>query len=320
MNEKRDLITRKDELPEFYMIPSSQRKIDDFAYFCSAITTLYLNDTNITIIGKYAFDNCQYLEKISFPSSLEEICEGAFMFCSRLENIIFPSDSKLKIIGPSAFFRCCNIQRFEFPPSIESIGEYAFCYCIEFPCIDLSKTKVQFIGKRAFELILDSTILLPPTVSVSNIIRNYFSKLVIDENHLKIKRDECGYHIMKNTIFHCFKHGKHVIIRQNAEIISSHCFYSAKIVSITIPSSIIVIEKYAFAYCKSLQWVRFQKDSQIKEINKGAFFFCKSLRRFKIPQSLKSIPKKVFDHCTSLEKVVLRLKKLYFLLIHSLKK
>lgn len=79
----------------------------------------------LKIIGKHAFYGCKSLEKIVIPSTIEKICEGAFMKCEKLKQIeigvitrypeISNEKEQLKIIDKNAFRDCFLLYSFRVP-------------------------------------------------------------------------------------------------------------------------------------------------------------------------------------------------------------
>lgn len=289
---------------EYAKIPSIAKYISDFACLNGAISILNIENTKIKIIGKYAFSNCHNLEEIILPSSLEEIRQGAFIHCIYLVNIIFHPDSNVKIIGPRAFYHCKSLQSIDFPSTLVAIGEEAFCKCkylSEFYLVDM---RVKHIGSNAFGNHRGHQVFFPSTITVASMLNNPFCTIYVDEEHPTFKIDECGYFVTNKTMLQYFSNKTNILIRRGIERIGEYCFLESKLVSITIPCSIIVICRSAFERCFSLMQIRFLRDSQLKEIKEKAFFFCDSVRKIKFPRSLRIIKEHAFDSCYCLEKVI----------------
>ena len=83
--------------------------------------------------------------KISIPSSVEKIGNGAFEDCLNLEKLEFEPQSSLVSIGNFAFRRCISLENdFEIPQSAEC-GQFVFkeCFAPKYqeendPCVDLA--------------------------------------------------------------------------------------------------------------------------------------------------------------------------------------
>lgn len=60
----------------------------------------------VKVISANAFENCQRLEKVVFPSTLERIGEEAFVNCTSLKEADYGKDVK---IAPTSFAGCRNL-------------------------------------------------------------------------------------------------------------------------------------------------------------------------------------------------------------------
>lgn len=79
--------------------------------------------SNIKVISKECFKNCDKLEEIILPIGVKRIEESAFENCSSLRKIIILGD--LEYIGDYAFVET-KIENITFPESLKYIGDYAF--------------------------------------------------------------------------------------------------------------------------------------------------------------------------------------------------
>lgn len=95
-----------DRKAQIVSIPMKVRSIGQLSYFSCLLTSVNLENINITIIEQFAFLCCFQLEVIMFPSSLEEIGSCSFKNCGKLKYINFGSRSDLKKIGSYAFRGC----------------------------------------------------------------------------------------------------------------------------------------------------------------------------------------------------------------------
>ena len=74
-----------------------------------------------------AFDFCTSIEQISVPSSVKEICYSAFYECEQLVNVVLREG--LERIGSRAFYGCILLERCNIPSSVKQIKEDAFLHC-----------------------------------------------------------------------------------------------------------------------------------------------------------------------------------------------
>ena len=120
----------------------------------------YTHSTKLLeFIRKEAFCNCSLLESIKIPSGIYAICEGAFMNCTNLKEVVFEPSSKdeedenqdtLEIIEKNAFKNCKSLQLFILPSSCSYIGSAAFMNCSSMKTFEYKGTKLQSIQCRTF--------------------------------------------------------------------------------------------------------------------------------------------------------------------------
>jgi len=88
------------------------------------ITELKASDLEgITEIRAYAFYNCQSLQRVELPETVETIGAYAFSNCRNLQE--FVTTSNLKNVGDGAFEYCSSLSSFDFS-NIEYVGYNAF--------------------------------------------------------------------------------------------------------------------------------------------------------------------------------------------------
>ena len=90
---------------------------------------MFEGNSQLTAIGKYAFNNCSRLTSIIIPESVTNIENSAFYGCSSLQTVTFECNSQLTSIGQYAFEDCSSLTSITIPESVTSIGSSAFKYC-----------------------------------------------------------------------------------------------------------------------------------------------------------------------------------------------
>lgn len=86
---------------------------DEFQYFI-----------NVKSIPNDLFKDCDYLESIVLPKSIQTIGSEAFYSCNSLTNIEFSEG--LETIGVDAFFGCTSLTNIELPEGLKTIEMQAF--------------------------------------------------------------------------------------------------------------------------------------------------------------------------------------------------
>ncbi len=121
-------------------IPASVKSIKDQAFFDTEfalrttipnfITRLtFAENSNCSLIGWQAFEDCPSLVSAIFPNSLETVSEACFINCSGLNSINFLKAIKLSLIEPQAFYGCSSLISVSFPSSITEIWNHVFAKC-----------------------------------------------------------------------------------------------------------------------------------------------------------------------------------------------
>ena len=132
------------------VIPGGYTKIEEKAFNQSMkLETLDLSRSSITEICASAFTNCNSLESIKFPKTLETIGENAFNFSggTKLTSLDL-SGTSVKTIGKAAFWKCTSLTNLVFPETLERVEDEAFeqhaCKVLLFP------QNVKYLGSSAF--------------------------------------------------------------------------------------------------------------------------------------------------------------------------
>jgi hypothetical protein len=99
-------------------------------------------------IETYAFLRCELLEKVTLPSTLEEIENDTFFYCSSLKEICIPEG--VKSIGWRAFGSCKLLEKVTLSSTLERIEDNTFSDCSSLKEICIPEG-VKSIGNGAFE-------------------------------------------------------------------------------------------------------------------------------------------------------------------------
>lgn len=102
----------------------------------------------VTIIGAYAFENCNGLTSITIPDSVITIEYFAFIYCENLSNITIPNS--VTSIGDGAFFNCISLTSVTIPDSVTILEGDGFINCTNLTSITIPSS-VTYIGDYMFE-------------------------------------------------------------------------------------------------------------------------------------------------------------------------
>ena len=79
---------------------------------------------SVTVIGQYAFRDCDKLTSITIPNNVTTIEHNAFWHCDGLTSITIPSS--VKEIEHHAFYHCSNLSNLDDCSGVISVGTEAF--------------------------------------------------------------------------------------------------------------------------------------------------------------------------------------------------
>ena len=206
--------------------------------------------------------NSTKLYNIYLPSSLEEINDYAFSSMSYVRTIGLATDNtrlpNVTKIGKNAFFYDSSLSTIILPETLTSIGEQAFYWNNSLSTIILPESLTN-IGNQAFYCCRNLS-----SVNISGSIT------------------ELG-----TNIFSSCTSLSTVNFSEGLTKIGAGMFNYTGVRSITLPSTITVIEDMAFSSCSSLTEIT--PLDNVTTIGNNAFIGCNNLTNFKIGSSIESI-------------------------------
>ena len=214
--------------------------------------------------------SCHKLKRISLPSTVKRICSYAFNNCA-LEEVELCEG--LFEIGERAFSRCKSLKRINIPFTVAKIHDYAFQSCDALEEVELCDGLLE-IGNRAFMHCNTLTRIKIPS-TVTRIFWGYYQCGQLEE--VKLCEGMLGVDV--------------------------RAFSETKIKRIKIPSTVTLINNYAFANCRILDDVELCEDLQ--RINSSAFEGCTSLKHIAIPTAVTKIGISAFEGCNSLRDIAI---------------
>ena len=134
------------------------------------------------------------IKDVTLPDSLQEIEEGAFMYCSKLADVEIPKS--VKKIGANAFDGCYELERVVLPQKLTTLEKETFRNCYSLRKIDLPKS-LRTIKAGTFESCGFNQLVIPKSVKSigKNALQVTTKKLIFKgKNVPKIaKQDACQY-------------------------------------------------------------------------------------------------------------------------------
>ncbi|HHU55275.1 MAG TPA: leucine-rich repeat domain-containing protein, partial [Acholeplasmataceae bacterium] len=161
-------------------IPSEVKILEKYSFEnCENLSEVVLGKS-IEVIEEKCFSKCVNLASIKIPKSVMKLEWGCFESCASLKNILFEDESNLKIIEHDAFSNCDSLEIVNLPGSLYMIGSYSFANCTSLHTVILGVNTKNYSEQKCLSCgnILDK----------NNFCKDCYSKQ--DDN-----LDEYGAHI-----------------------------------------------------------------------------------------------------------------------------
>lgn len=175
-----------------------------------------------------------------------------------------------------------SIHKLEFPADskIETIGRNAL---IPFTHVSLPKNIIT-IRKPAFD-----SYMCVSTIEVHPENRFYSKESIVFIRNFPFEALRCDFN------------AKRVFLREGTKLVGSSCFNNCGYIrSITIPSSVEIIDQFAFCSCVCLRKVIFSSDSRLRFIKNYAFLKS-GVKSISLPPSVESVGYGSFAYCHCLK-------------------
>ena len=105
-----------------------------------------------------------------------------------------------------------------------------------------------------------------------------------------------------------YKKEKNIVIPEGVTVIAANtCTNFYELENLTLPSTLVTIERNAFNYCPKLKTVDFTRCKHLKEIGEYAFARCEKLEEIDLSKctQFKSLSSKSMSFCDNLKKIIL---------------
>ena len=175
-----------------------------------------INGVAVTSIGKFAFQENNYITKVTIPDGVVNIGGTSFEGCSNMENIDLPEG--LESIGKDAFRECAKLSAITIPDSVTYLGSFAFLNCSALADVKLSANLTEICISTFQNCKSLESIVIPEGVT---------------------KLDYGAFYSAENL--------KRISLPESLKTISLRCFRGCKkLEELTIPASVESIDKNAF--------------------------------------------------------------------------
>ena len=243
---------------------------------CPGIETITLPDTVVSI-DKEAFYHCVNLGNIVFSGNLTQIGYGAFEGCSRFTALSLPA--RLQTVGARAFADCVRLEGITIPDNVTKIDSYAFRDCTALAEVTLSK-KLATISYGAFHNCALTEIEIPKSLESGDKWNDDYG-VFSGCTQLKTVRFEAGTTKVAARLF-------------------ALC---PGIETITLPDTVVSIDKEAFYHCVNLGNIVFS--GNLTQIGYGAFEGCSRFTALSLPARLQTVGARAFADCVRLEGITI---------------
>lgn len=248
-----------------YNIPSTVRELRYYAFSDQKDMTSITLPEGLVSISSYAFSGCSKLEHLVIPSTVDSISNYAFYGCSALQQINIPQSIKSLADGVLSY---SGIKTLDIPSSVNYIGESAFSNCKSLQSIKLPE-RLTLLNYNLFDGCERlSDIQIPSTITAI---------------------EDCAFNGCK------------------------------ALQTITLPASLCTFENTSwsdnsiFSGCSALKSILVEAGNKYYESDGTALYnkakdtlvcFPAGVTSYVVPQSVKTIARKAFCGCDSLQNIM----------------
>ena len=256
-------------------VPAGLTDINEWCFESTALESVDLSNTNVTIMKDGVFYNNKSLTSIKLPNKLENFWDNAFNGCTSLNNIVMPStvvgihnnvfegctslsnvtfNDSYTTLGHHVF-KNCPLAAVTFPNTLNSIGEYAF-EGTNLKTVDLSNTQITSLPNGCFFICENlSDVKLPK--DLTDIGNNAFISTPIDSITFPSSLQKIGDYAFQKAKL------ENVVIPTNCNAIEQGAFSeNANLTTVVVNGLECYLAVSAFAKCDNLKDVYITSDKE----------------------------------------------------------
>lgn len=255
----------------------------------------YTVPEGVVEIDCWAFRDCEKLQSIAFPASVNLVCEDAFANCSALTWIFVPRHESW------AFKQLNGLKGLEDKIFEQDVPDADCC-----PDVEADFPSQDFIDQDGVRYGAEGTVLIRGNKS----LKSY---------SIKGGTVEIG----KRAFYGC-ENLRKIELPETIETIGGYAFaFCENLFTVNIPKSVTLIANSAFKSCSALDKVivpssvtELQEsvfagtgittaDIAASEIGDSAFLMCRHLMRVNLHDTVTKIEENAFSHCEALTEIVI---------------
>ncbi len=237
----------------------------------------------VTVIGEWAFENCDTLVSVVIPDTVTTIGTCAFAYCDALTTVTIPEG--VQSIGSYAF-ECTPLESITIPSTVTSIESPLLFENPNITAIDVAAGNTSYLSEDGVLFSYDKSELICYPAGKTG-------------TSYTIPSDVSA---IGDFAFAGCTTLESVTIPEGVESIGYYAFQLCEsLASIVIPDSVTTLNFMAFINCSSLKSVTI--GSGVTAILMHTFAACTSLESITFPDSVTSIGVNAFNGCTALTTV-----------------
>lgn len=215
---------------------------------CERLTRVTI-PSSVTSLEEGAFKDCIGLTHVEIPNSVTSIADGAFENCSHLTNITIPNS--VIFLGSGAFQSCTSVKEVTIPDGVPGIADFTFFDCPALTNLTISAS-VTNIGASVFN---GDVSLISINVSPLNPAYRSVNGVLFDKSETTLIQYPMG------------NPAQSYVIPNGVSIVGNFAFSDennsllANLASLTIPASVTNIGQNAFLDNFWLQALYFMGDN-----------------------------------------------------------
>jgi len=222
--------------------------------------------TGGTTIGSHAFDGQTMIKYVTIPDSVRVIESYAFRNCKGL--VFVKLGNNVEMIGASCFSDCIGLTSMEIPETVIAIAESAFYNCY-----------------KLIEVYNKSHLLIEKGLSDNGYVGYYAKNVYSQESERKLYTDDTGCVLYTD---------------EAGDILVG---YTGNATTLTVPSSVKTVYRYALRNCRSL--IHITLPEGLRSIGEYAFDNCRKLTSIRIPGGITRLEDSTFSDCQALTTIEL---------------